>query len=64
MTTEKLNQLYDLLSELKDQRLKELAEEHTEDNVYSMSEEELCNLDDYDCLIEHIDAITTVLEYM
>ena len=51
MTREKLNQLYDLLSELKEQRLKEL-------------DAELCDLDDYDCLIEHIDAITTVLEYM
>lgn len=54
MTDEKLNQLYDLLSELKDQRLKELDEEHPEENVYSMSEEELYDLDDYDCLIEQM----------
>lgn len=64
MTTEKLNQLYNLLGELKDQRLKELDEEHPEDNVYSMSEEELYDLDDYDCLIEHIDAIKSILEQM
>ena len=64
MTTEKLNQLYDLLSELKDQRLKELDEEHPEENVYSMSDEELYDLDDYDCLIEHIDAIKSILEQM
>ena len=64
MTDEKLNQLYDLLSELKDQRLKELDEEHPEENVYSMSEEELYALDDYDCLIEHIDAIKSILEQM
>ena len=62
MTNEKLNQLYNLLSELKDQRLKELDEEHPEDNVYSMSDEELYDLDDYDCLIEHIDAIKSILE--
>ena len=62
MTDEKLNQLYDLLSELKDQRLKELGEEHPEKNVYSMSDEELYDLDDYDCLIEHIDAIKSILE--
>lgn len=62
MTTEKLNQLYNLLGELKDQRLKELDEEHPEDNVYSMSEEELYDLDDYDCLVEHIDAIMSILE--
>ena len=64
MTDEKLNQLYNLLSELKDQRLKELDEEHPEENVYSMSEEELYDLDDYDCLIEHIDAIKSILEQM
>ena len=64
MTDEKLNKLYDLLSELKDQRLKELDEEHPEENVYSMSEEELYDLDDYDCLIEHIDAIKSILEQM
>lgn len=64
MTNEKLNQLYNLLSELKDQRLKELDEEHPEDNVYSMSDEELYDLDDYDCLIEHIDAIKSILEQM
>lgn len=64
MTDEKLNQLYNLLSELKDQRLKELDEEHPEDNVYDMSDEELYDLDDYDCLIEHIDAIKTILEQM
>lgn len=62
MTDEKLNQLYNLLGELKDQRLKELDEEHPEDNVYSMSDEELYDLDDYDCLIEHIDAIKSILE--
>ena len=62
MTMEKLQQLYDLLSELKDQRLKELDEEHPEENVYSMSDEELYDLDDYDCLIEHIEAIKTILE--
>lgn len=64
MTDEKLNQLYDLLSELKDQRLKELDEEHPEENVYSMSDEELYDLDDCDCLIEHIEAIKTILEQM
>lgn len=64
MTDEKLNKLYDLLSELKDQRLKELDEEHPEENVYSMSEEELYDLDDYDCLIQHIDAIKSILEQM
>lgn len=64
MTDVKLNQLYNLLSELKDQRLKELDEEHPEENVYSMSEEELYDLDDYDCLIEHIDAIKSILEQM
>ena len=64
MTNEKLNQLYNLLSELKDQRLKELDEEYPEDNVYSMSEEELYDLDDYDCLIEHVDAIKSILEQM
>ena len=64
MTEEKLNQLYDLLSELKDQRLKELDEEHPEENVYSMSDEELYDLDDYDCLLEHIDAIKSILEQM
>lgn len=62
MTAEKLNQLYDLLSELKDQRLKELNAEHPEENVYSMSEEDLYDLDDYDCLIQHIDAIKSILE--
>lgn len=62
MTDEKLNQLYDLLSELKDQRLKELDAEHPEENVYNMSDEELYDLDDYDCLIEHIDAIKSILE--
>ena len=62
MTDEKLNQLYNLLSELKDQRLKELNEEHPEENVYNMSDEELYDLDDYDCLIEHIDAIKSILE--
>lgn len=62
MTDEKLNQLYNLLNELKDQRLKELDEEHPEENVYSMSNEELYDLDDYDCLIEHIDAIKSILE--
>lgn len=64
MTDVKLNQLYNLLSELKDQRLKELDEEHPEENVYSMSEEELYDLDDYDCLIQHIDAIKSILEQM
>ena len=64
MTDEKLNKLYDLLSELKDRRLKELDEEHPEENVYSMSDEELYDLDDYDCLIEHIDAIKSILEQM
>ena len=64
MTDEKLSQLYDLLGELKDQRLKELDEEHPEENVYDMSEEELYDLDDYDCLIEHIDAIKSILEQM
>lgn len=64
MTMEKLQQLYDLLSELKDQRLKELDEEHPEENVYSMSDEELYDLDDCDCLIEHIEAIKTILEQM
>ena len=62
MTAKKLNQLYDLLSELKDQRLKELDAEHPEENVYGMSEEELYDLDDYDCLIQHIDAIKSILE--
>lgn len=62
ITDEKLNQLYDLLSELKDQRLKELDAEHPEENVYNMSDEELYDLDDYDCLIEHIDAIKSILE--
>lgn len=62
MTNEKLNQLYNLLDELKDQRIKELDEEHPEENVYSMSEEELYDLDDYDCLIQHIDAIKSILE--
>lgn len=64
MTDEKLNQLYNLLNELKDQRLKELDEEHPEENVYDMSDEELYDLDDYDCLIEHIDAIKSILEQM
>lgn len=64
MTDEKLNQLYDLLSELKDQRLKELDAEHPEENVYSMNEEELYDLDDYDCLIQYIDAIKSILEQM
>lgn len=64
MTDVELNQLYNLLSELKDQRLKELDEEHPEENVYSMSEEELYDLDDYDCLIQHIDAIKSILEQM
>lgn len=64
MTMEKLQQLYDLLSELKDQRLKELDKEHPEENVYDMSDEELYDLDDYDCLIEHIDAVKSILEQM
>ena len=64
MTNEKLNQLYNLLGELRDQRLKELAVEHPEENVYSMSDEELYDLDDYDCLLEHIDAIKSILEQM
>ena len=64
MTNEKLDQLYNLLSELKDQRLKELNEEHPEDSVYAMSDEELYDLDDGDCLVEHIDAIMSILEQM
>lgn len=64
MTTEKLNQLYDLLNELKDQRLKELDEEHPEENVYSLTQEDLYDLDDYDCLTQHIDAIESILEQM
>lgn len=64
MTDEKLNQLYNLLNELKDQRLKELDEKHPEKNVYNMSEEELYDLDDYECLIEHIDAIKSVLDWI
>lgn len=64
MTNEKLNQLYNLLSELKDQRLKELDMEYPEDSVYTMSDEELYNLDDGDCLVEHIDAIMSILEQM
>ena len=63
MTDEKLNQLYNLLNELKDQRIKELDEKHPEKNVYSMSNEELYDLDDCDCLIEHIDAIKSVLDW-
>lgn len=64
MTNEKLDQLYNLLSELKDQRLKELNTEYPEENVYTMSDEELYNLDDGDCLVEHIDAIMSILEQM
>ena len=64
MTNLKLNQLYDLLSELKDQRLKELDEEYPKENVYDMSEEDLYYLDHVDCLLEHIDAIKSVLEQM
>lgn len=64
MTNLKLNHLYYLLNELKDQRLKELDEEHPEENVYDMSEEELYDLDDGDSLIEHIDAIQSILEQM
>lgn len=64
MTYEKLNQLYNLLGELKDQRLKELNNEYPKENVYSMSAEELYDLDDYDCLVEHIDAIKSILEQM
>ena len=64
MTYEKLNQLYNLLSELKDQRLKELNEEYPEENVYDMSDEDLYDLDDGDCLVEHIDAIKSLLEQM
>lgn len=64
MTNEKLDQLYNLLSELKNQRLKELDEEYPEDNVYTMSDEELYDLDDGDCLVEHIDAIMSILEQM
>lgn len=64
MTNLKLNHLYYLLNELKDQRLKELDEEHPEENVSDMSEEELYDLDDGDSLIEHIDAIQSILEQM
>lgn len=64
MTIEKLNQLYNLLNELKDQRLEELDEEHPEENVYDMNKEELYDLDDCDCLIEHIDAIKSVIDWM
>lgn len=64
MTNLKLNHLYYLLNELKEQRLKELDEEHPEENVYDMSEEELYELDDGDSLVEHIDAIQSILEQM
>lgn len=64
MTNEKLDKLYNLLIELKEQRLKELDEEHPEENVYDMSEEELYDLDDGDSLVEHIDAIKSILEQM
>ena len=64
MTNEKLDRLYNLLSELKEQRLRELDEEHPEEDVYDMSAEELYDLDDYDSLIEHIDAIKSILEQM
>lgn len=64
MTYEKLNQLYNLLSELKDQRLRELDAEYPEKNIHDMSEEELYELDDYDCLVEHVDAIMSILEQM
>lgn len=62
MTKEKLNQLQELLGELKDQRLKELAEKYYGENICDMSEEELYSLDDGNCLIEHIDAIKSFLE--
>lgn len=62
MTKQKLNQLYDLLEELRSERLDELNDEHPEESVYTMSAEDLYDLDDYDCLIEHIDAIKSTLE--
>lgn len=64
MTLEKLNQLYNLLDELRHQRLKELDTEYPEKNIHDMSEEEIYELDDYDCLVEHVDAIMSILEQM
>ena len=67
MTREKKYQLIDLLEELRDEEIKELAEEFgmTEKRIRKMLErepEDVYEMDDGDCLLQGIDTVLCALE--
>ena len=66
MTREKKCQLMDLLEELRDEEIKELAEEYnmTEKEIRKMlarEPEDVYEMDDGDCLLQGIDAVLGAL---
>ena len=67
MTREKKYQLIDLLEELRDEEIKELAGEFgmTEKRIRKMLErepEDVYEMDDGDCLLQGIDTVLCALE--
>ena len=66
MTREKKYQLMDLLEELRDEEIQELAKEYgmTEDEIRKMlarEPEDVYEMDDGDCLLQGIDAVLGAL---
>ena len=66
MTREKKYQLMDLLEELRDEEIQELAKEYnmTEDEIRKMlarEPEDVYEMDDGDCLLQGIDTILGAL---
>ena len=66
MTREKKCQLMDLLEELRDEEIKELAEEYnmTEKEIRKMlarEPEDVYEMDDGDCLLQGIDTVLGAL---
>ena len=67
MTREKKYQLINLLEELRDEEIKEFAQEYglTEKKVRSMlarEPEDVYEMDDGDCLLQGIDTVLCALE--
>ena len=67
MTREKKYQLIELLEELRDEEIKELAEEFgmTEEKIRKMlarEPEDVYEMDDGDCLLQGIDTVLCALE--
>lgn len=66
MSGAKLDQLYNLLEELRDEQIRKVAEENdlTEKKVRKMLErepEDVYELDDGDCLLQGIDAVMSAI---